>query len=187
MAGASIQFEYNNQAVLSRIRQIATTLGSPEPLLRDIGEVLVESTQQRFSTQQSPDGVPWQALSPRYQAHKHINADKILTLRGYLGGGMRYQVSGDTLAVGTNSKYGAIHQFGGEITIPARSQQAYFNQDKSGEVGRLFVKKSRSNFAQWVSIGAYTIKIPARPFLGVSVADEQAMLAKIEERLEKAP
>jgi phage virion morphogenesis protein len=184
VAGASIQFEYDNQAVLARIRQIATTLGTPEPLLRDFGEVLLESTEQRFSTQQSPDGVPWQALSPRYQMRKHLNADKILTLRGYLGGGMRYQVSGDTLAVGTNSKYGAIHQFGGEIHIAARSQQVYFKQDKSGEVGRLFVKKAKSNFAQWVTIGAYTIKIPARSFLGVSQADEAAMLAKAAERLE---
>ena len=74
----------------------------------------------------------------------------------------------DYAALGTNHPLAPIHFFGGKINIPARSQQAYFNQDKkTGEVGKLFVKKKKSNFAQWVTIPAYTINMPARPMLPV--------------------
>ncbi|MOA52538.1 hypothetical protein D3C78_1758480 [compost metagenome] len=38
------------------------------------------------------------------------------------------------------------------------------------------MKKSRSNFAQWVTIGAYSIQMPERPFLGLSTDDEQDIL-----------
>lgn len=181
MAGAKLDLQYQNQAVLSRLHDVSEALDEPGFLLASLGEILLESTQRRFSTQIAPDGTPWQALSPRYQRRKHRNADKILTLRGHLRDSYRYQVSGDELEVGTNSKYAAPHQFGAEIDIAARSQKAYFKQNAAGEVGRLFVKKEKSNFAQWVTMGAHKIRIPARPSLGVSAADEVAILDKMEE------
>jgi phage gpG-like protein len=61
--------------------------------------------------------------------------------------------------------YAAIHQFGGTINIPARSQLSYFKQDKRGSVGRLFTRKDAANYAQWHTRGDGTITMPARPFL----------------------
>lgn len=170
-----ITLEYQAEAVLDAIRAATEALGDPELLLRDMGEYLMIAHDKRFASQSAPDGTPWQALSPAYARRKKKNQNKILVLDGYLKNTLRYQVTGNELAFGTNRVYAAIHQFGGEIQIAARSQQTYFRQDKSGEVENRFVSKRRSNFSQWVSMGPYTIKIPARPFLGTSDTDDKEL------------
>lgn len=169
---AGVTLEYQAEEVLAAIRQVTEALGSPERMLRDMGEYLMIAHDQRFASQTAPDGTPWQALSPAYQRRKKKNADKVLVLDGYLKNTLRYQVAGNEMVFGTNRVYAAIHQFGGEIQMPARSQQAYFRQDKSGDIGKQFVSKRRSNFSQWVTMGPHVIKIPARPFLGTSAADD---------------
>lgn len=174
MAGATLEFD--NSEVLAVIQHAADALGNPDPMLRDMGEYLLIAHDQRWATQTSPDGQPWAPLSPVYQRRKKKNQDKILQLDGYLKNTLRYQVNGGELLFGSNRMYAAIQHFGGTIDMPARSQQAYFRQDKrSGAVGNRFVSRRRSNFAQWVTLGAYTIRIPARPFLGTSPADDQEL------------
>lgn len=175
MAGVTLEFD--NAAALAYIQAAADALGNPEPLLRDMGEYLMIAHDARFASQSAPDGTPWQALSPSYLRRKRKNQDKILRLDGYLANTLRYQVNGGELLFGSNRSYAAIHQFGGEIQVAARSQQAYFRQDdKTGEVGNRFVAKRKSNFAQWVTMGPYSIRIPARPFLGTSAADDAELL-----------
>lgn len=173
MAGATLEFD--SSAALAAINQAAAAMGDPDPLLRDMGEYLMIAHDARFASQTAPDGTPWQALSPRYQRRKPKNQDKILRLDGYLANTLRYQVGGGELVFGSNRPYAAIQHFGGEIAIAARSQQAYFRQDKSGAVGNRFVNKRKSNYAEWVSMGAYSIRIPARPFLGTSEADDNEL------------
>lgn len=175
MAGVTLEFA--SQAVLTVITEAAEAMGNPDPMLRDMGEYLLIAHDARFASQTAPDGTPWQALSPRYQRRKRKNQDKILVLDGYLANTLRYQVGGGELVFGSNRPYAAIQHFGGTIQVAARSQQAYFRQDsKTGEVGNRFVKRKASNFAQWVSMGAYTIRMPARPFLGTSEANDYALV-----------
>lgn len=174
MAGAS--FEFDGTAALAILNETAAAIADPKPMLRDIGEYLLLAHDRRFASQASPDGTPWQALSPAYLKRKRKNRDKILELDGFLKNTLRYQVGDNELLFGTNRIYGAMHHFGGSIDIAGRSQQAYFRQDgKSGEVGNLFVSKRKSNFSQWVTLGAYTIQIPARPWLGTSDDDNYAI------------
>lgn len=170
MAGATLEFD--NTAVLAAINAAAEAMGNPGAILRDMGEYLMIAHDARFASQTAPDGTPWQALSPRYQRSKKKNQDKILQLDGYLANTLRYQVGDSELVFGSNRPYAAIQHFGGDIQMAARSQQAHFKQDRSGAVGNRFVSKRKSNFAQWVSLGAYSIRIPARPFLGTSATDD---------------
>lgn len=181
---AGVRLEYDAAAVLSRLNVIAAVLDDPQRMLREMGEELLDSTRQRFNSQTAPDGSAWEPLKPAYQRRKKKNADRILVLDGYLKNLLRYQVTRDELVLGSDRPYAAIHQFGGTIAIAARSQQAYFRRDKSGEVGRQFVKKARSNFAQRVTIGAHTITIDARPWLGVSAQDEIRLLEIATRHLE---
>ena len=174
MAGAS--FEFDGLSALAIINEAAAAVADPQPMLRDIGEYLLLAHDRRFASQSAPDGTPWQALSPAYLKRKVKNRDKILTLDGFLKNTLRYQVSANELVFVTNRVYGAMHHFGGSIDMPARSQQAYFRQDgRTGEVGNLFTSKRKSNFSQWVTLGAYTIQIPARPWLGTSDDDNYAI------------
>lgn len=189
MAGARLQIESTSPLVAQALRRAAAQLDDPTPLYRDLGEGLLPLTKRRFATQTGPDGRAWKRLSPRYQKRKPYNKDKVLTLRGFLGRQLAYQASAEGLLLGSNRKYAAIHQFGGEISIAARSQKAKFrikangarmSQADRGErfrnAGKLNVFAKRSSKraeTRNVTIGAYKIRMPARPFLGVSTRDRQ--------------
>lgn len=169
MAGATLEFDYKD--ALTAINKVAAATGDTAPLLRSMGEYLIIVHIIRFDSQTAPDGTKWQALSPRYLKQKKKNKDKILTLDGYLKNTKRYQVNDGELIFGSNRPYAAIQHFGGEIKKQARAGQVFFKQNKNGSVGKQFVKKKQSNFAQDVEIGAHVVKIPARPWLGTSTAD----------------
>ncbi|WP_218241525.1 phage virion morphogenesis protein [Comamonas fluminis] len=152
-------------------------LGNTTPLLSKIGEYLKGETRQRFDSHSGPDGSAWKPLQPRYQRRKKQNKDKILTLSGYLRGWIRWQPDGDdAVLVGTNAKYGAIHQFGGTIQRPARQSTVHFG---AGKHKHLFVKKGKAKRSQQVSIGAHQVNIPARPYLGVNAADQQQIHLRV--------
>jgi phage virion morphogenesis protein len=178
MAGVTLTFEYRD--VLASLDAGIAALQQPSALQRDIGELLLIIHQARFKAQIAPDGTPWQALSPGYARSKRKNQDKVLTLDGFLRGTLRYQLDGDDLLFGTDRPYGAIHQFGGDIKRQARQSTVYFRQDAAGQIGRQFVRKSKSNFAQDVKMGPYTITMPARPWLGVSPQDDARILARVQ-------
>ena len=59
----------------------------------------------------------------------------------------------------------AVHEFGGVINMPARTQTLYFKKNKDGKVKNKFVKKKSSNFAQDANVSSHTIIIPMRSFL----------------------
>lgn len=143
----------------------------PSGLMPRLGEYLQGSTQKRFKTQTAPDGTPWAPLQKRYARRKRYNKDKVLTLRGYLRSYIHYQVTGgDSVEVGSNQKYAAIHQFGGEIDVPARQTMARY-RSVAGRV--LFAgKKHKRATERQVTIPAHQVSIPARPFLGIGAKDD---------------
>lgn len=184
MAGATLEFD--NRIALDAINAAAAALNDPERVLRDMGAHLMIVHRERFARQAAPDGTPWQALSPRYLRRKKKNKDKILQLEGDLRGNLRFQVSPNELLFGTNTKYAAIHHFGGEIKRKPAERSLYFRQGRDGTVGNRFVTKNKSNFAQQVNIGAYTIAIPARPWLGTSDSDDEDLVAIALSHIDRA-
>ena len=172
--GAVLQFDFKD--ALTVINKVAAATGDTTPLLRDMGEYLIIAHLLRFDAQTSPDGTKWKALSPAYLKQKKKNKDKILTLDGYLKNTLRYQVADGELLFGSNRAQAAILHFGGEIKKKERAAEVYFKQNKNGSVGRQFVKRKNSNFAQSVKIGAHVIKMPARPWLGTSPANNTELM-----------
>ena len=144
MAGASagIQIDLDDAELRAGLKQLAARIGDLTPFFRDVGEDLLNSTRERFGTQTSPAGVPWEALSPAYRKRKRKNRDKILTLDGSLRGTLTYAIAPNELRIGSPLIYGATHQFG------------------RPEAG-----------------------IPARPFLGLSDADREAILDALRDWL----
>lgn len=140
-------------------------------LMPRLGEYLQKSTEQRFTTQTSPDGSAWQKLNAKYASRKKYHKDKVLTLRGYLRSGIHYQVTGQTsVVVGSNTEYAAIHQLGGTIGQNAQSRKVRY-RSVAGRV--LFAgKRHKSATERWVTRSAYQVKMPARPFLGISAEDD---------------
>lgn len=188
MAGAHFTVDkiITGPDVLARMDE---ALSNPAPLLARIGEYLQGSSRDRFKSQSGPDGTAWQQLQPRYQRRKKQNKDKILTLRGYLRGHIHWQADGDdAVQVGTNTKYGAIHQFGGEIDKPAYSTKVRLRTTAKGDLLRNKNNKNLAVFARrrqtrvresWHEVPAHQVKIPARPYLGVNAADQEAIHLRV--------
>lgn len=132
MAGANVNITVKTNApqVSAGLKKLNDRYGNVSLALSDIGEHLKLSHFDRFRDQKSPDGDPWVALSEDYRKRKKKNQDRILTLEGFLGSTLRYQVVGKTLLFGTDQVYGATHQFGrGEI--PARPFLGLSNSDEA--------------------------------------------------------
>lgn len=177
MSGAMFDVTIDQTQVGKALGELAERLADLTTPLNDIAEYLHQSTDDRFRQQVAPDGSPWAPLAPSTLARK--KSSRILREAGTLQDTLRHSVSNNELSFGTDRPYGAIHQFGGKIEQAARSQQVYFRQGKDGSVDSRFVERSRSNFAQWVSRGAGSVEILARPYLGMSTDDEVEVLSII--------
>ena len=170
MAGATVTID--DAALLESLREIQARGDDTETPLRSIGEALIISHRARAKEEISPEGAKWAPLSPAYKKRKKKHKNRILLLDDHLIAELHYAVDATGLAFGTDSVYGAIHQFGGSIEHKARTQELYFRQnERTKEVGNRFVKRDKSNFAQTVNVKAYTARVPARPYLGMSKAD----------------
>ncbi|EHU4456394.1 phage virion morphogenesis protein [Salmonella enterica] len=131
---------------------------------RDLMTALAGSMLDAVETNLEQQGRPkWMGWSPSYA--KRRGPGQILQKSGRLAASIRSAVNNNEATVGTNVRYARIHNEGGEIRHQARTQNLYFKQYKNGSVNTRFVKKRNSNFVQSATVGAYTVNMPARPFL----------------------
>jgi phage virion morphogenesis protein len=136
-----IEFDLDSRQVTEALQQLLARIDNVDPALEEIGEYLIFSTKQRFTSKTAPDGSLWPDNSPLTQALKGRN-DPLRGESGRLGNEIFYQVQGGELVVGSPMEYAAMQHFGG----------------------------TRAKFPHlWGDI-------PARPFLGVSDDDEEAVL-----------
>ena len=129
MAGSFVQVQVRGKTQISQaLNKLIKNTSNVEPALAEIGEYLLESTQQRFVDMQAPDGSPWEPLSETTLSRKN-RTDRILTESGTLADTLNYQISNNELSLGSNMEYAAMHQFGGTTSpfsafpnqeIPAR-------------------------------------------------------------------
>lgn len=184
MAGSRLTYVIDDAALRAMLERQAKPPTGDERLAPRLGEYLQESTEDRFTAQTAPDGTPWEKLKQSTIRRKKSHADKILTLRGYLRGNIRWQPLDDnSVEVGTNAKYGAIHQFGGEIQQPGRQATVRY-RSVAGRM--LFAGRNDEKVTKReVSIPAHTVDIPARPFLGISAEDDAKIKVRIREWLEE--
>lgn len=154
----------NADPILSALDAIAAIGTRPQAVLDAIGGELRDRTVQRMERGVDPDGIRWEsyaALNPLYEMDKQT--DHILIERGALRDSIHSEVEGSALLVGTNLIYGAIHQFGG-IIQPRNALQLSFVMG-----GELFHVDN--------------VHIPARPYLGLGVGDEAAIIDRLDEFL----
>lgn len=145
--------------VQNQLRRLAERGANLTPLLKNMGEQVLNSTQERFDTSTDPDGNRWAGNSPvtfaRLLGSRHTNKSGKINARGVsrvmskkplilshtLQGSIRYQLNGQSVMVGTNMVYAKMMHFGG----------------------------TKSAFPHlWGDI-------PARPFLGISTTDKQVL------------
>jgi phage virion morphogenesis protein len=178
MSGAQVTITIDDAELRRALRRMLGDLANPTPALREIGEVVRNSTRARFKTETDPEGKPWAPNSDmslmRYLEQrsgsfkkktatggqsltqtgiKRIAGKKVLTNRGHLADTLAYRLQdgGRAVAVGSNRVYAAMQQFGGTR-------------------------------AQWPHLWG---DIPARPFLGLSEADRDEVVTILRDHLSR--
>lgn len=146
-----------------------------EPLMRELAGLMWDAVEENFAQQGRPAWMGWK--SNRYWAKRR--GGKILQLSGRLAASIMPYSDNESAVVGTNVIYAGIHNNGGKINIPARSQRAYYRVDKSGKLDTRFSRKSKANYSEWHTIPSYTISMPRREFLHLTETDVEEMEEKV--------
>ncbi|PCH65804.1 MAG: phage virion morphogenesis protein [Rhodobacteraceae bacterium] len=154
--------EFNNDQITPALGRVAAALGDMTPVMQDLAELWLSSTQDRMERGEQPDGTPFAPRSPttleQYAAQGFIFGAP-LNLTGEMRQQLATESGSDFLRIGSNAIQSAVMQFGA-------SQGAFGSTAKGGPI-------------PWGDI-------PARPFLGISDEDETNMMAELAEWLETA-
>lgn len=99
---------------------------APSKMMRVVSKVMAEATidlvKEGFSQQRDPYGRPW---APRHPNSIRTSGPILRDSSRLWGSFSRSDVSEKGFRVGTNVKYAAIHQFGGEI-VPKKAKALAF-------------------------------------------------------------
>lgn len=165
MSGLSI--EITTDEISPALASIVRRLNDPTPLMEEIGMAVAEDSRMNFIRQQDPWGRAWQPLSALTQRLRRqgrgAGANQILRDTNRLMNSITYSASRDSVQVGTNAIYAAIHQLGGTV-LPKRGR--YLWAGRPGEQ-RIPLKKA---------------VIPARPYLPMR-ADRVDLPAALEQEV----
>jgi phage virion morphogenesis protein len=158
MTGVTLTATLSAAQALAGMQRVAAIGIHPAPLLRQIGVALADSTRNRFNEGVDPAGNAWKPLLPAYASVKrgsHILVG--MGMSGGLQGSITFDTGANSVAIGSGKIYAAVHQFGAIIRPKSKKALVF-------RMGGALV------FAKQVTI-------PARPYLGLSKADEAEIAA----------
>lgn len=135
-------------------------LANPEPLLKGIGEDVMQSTKERFKSATAPDGRAWAPNSPVTLARF---AGRWGGKKGAQRAGQKTPLIGESRQLSRTINW----QMRGSNAVAVGSPMVYAGVQQFG------APKAPRGRGPW---GA----IPARPFLGLSSADEKHILALVQ-------
>lgn len=130
MTGISYKTIIDDADMREKLAELIGMMQRPIGFYKNVGERLLESTQDNFKNEQGPDGEKWAELSPvtitRRAAAGH-GPRPILRVVGDLYESYNYEASDTEVRVGTSKVQAALLHFGGEskgymkgAVIPAR-------------------------------------------------------------------
>lgn len=154
-----INFVVEDDQIKGALGRLMALCDKNSPILGDIAAVGAATTAERFRTQIGPDGKRWK---PSLRAQ--LTGGKTLYDDGHLAQSISSWTTADSANWGIGRVYAAIHQFGGTI------------KPKNGDA--LKFKIPGGGFAV-----VKAVRMPARPFLGLSESNRNQILDLIENRL----
>ena len=165
-----ITMEFNDGEARLVLAQIEAALTDMTPLMRDLGDMLVQSTQDRMLRGEQPDGTsfaPRSAVTLARYAKLGLSYGAPLNQSGEMRGQIAFDAGADYVEVGSNAIQAAVMQFG--------AAQGEFG----ASIGKDKLGRDHFHTIPWGDI-------PARPFIGLSGEDQTNIVAEVEEWLERA-
>ena len=108
-----LEVELDTTEVRQAFNRLLKSTSDLSPLMESIGELLQNSTLDRFRDEEDPDGKAWEPLSEVTKSRKKENVNKVLTERGHLSGSsINYRARKDYIEIGSTRIYAGTHQFG---------------------------------------------------------------------------
>ena len=126
MSGAFITSEFEGlRPVLDRMNALANPRLAGEGLAQ-LGGLVENQTTARFDERRSPEDEAWAAWSPGYAKDRKKGQSLLVASGGYRDS-FAWDLTGDSLRVGSPMIFAALHQFGGTddmapgpAAVPAR-------------------------------------------------------------------
>lgn len=133
MADPIVSLTYDDKAIQEKLRRLVKKTSDLTPVMNEIGQQLLLSTDQRFEKEVDPDGMPWKANTPYTRKLKKAKGfiDKILQASGRGRASINYAATKDRVVVGTNVDYMRKHQLG----LEGLPQRKFLGISKEDEVG----------------------------------------------------
>lgn len=189
MSNNLIRVEIRDQEVIAKLKKLAEKTSNMRPVMRKISAAMHHSVEENFRTEGARLGQRWADLA---NSTKNKRAKigkwpgKILQRQGSLISSISAHYDDNEAKVGTNKVYAAIHQFGGEINMPARERTMFFKKYSRGKnAGKTLISKEKiASYGMKTSGKSYSINMPARPFMGLNDDDLNKILGIIQDELE---
>ncbi len=118
MSDDAIKITSNSKEVNDKLIELAERAKNTKPAMREVAHVIRTYVDEKFETEGKYQGEKWQAWGKSYKKKRikmKRGAGKILTLEGELREKIDDKVTNDSVVVGTNQVYAAIHNFGGDV------------------------------------------------------------------------
>ncbi len=168
--------------VIKALTNVEGALRNPRPYLQMIANELMRVSRQSFEREQSPEGAPWPALSPKYAAWKakRMPGRGILRAKGQLVRTVFTGVTDRMAFISTaNLPHAAMHQYGfnGAVAVPAHTRGPFKRRASGGS------RRTQSVKAHSVKAFSRRIHMPARPYLGFPLSSEARVIQDIEQDL----
>ena len=108
-----IKIDVDNKQINKMFEYIAKNVKDPKKILRRFGKKIKDDVEWSFENEQEFLGDKWQDWSDAYyeRVRKNIGGN-ILQLEGDLRKSISRKIKDNSLIVGTNKEYAAIHNFG---------------------------------------------------------------------------
>lgn len=182
-----VQIRIDDKAAREQLSAVLRVAQHPAGIMAAVADELLFISQRHIQREQGPGGA-WPRLSPRTAngriGRRRRGTENMLRVSGRLYASLTQASGADYALVGSNLRYAAIHQTGGTIDMPERSQTIYQAYDKRRDhFDATFRAKGKSTFARDVKVGAHRVTIPARPYLYVDADDAAAIEAAAADAL----
>ena len=117
----------DDQGVLDWLDRLQQRLADRRPLMRQLAGIMHNAVEENFAQGGRPE--KWK---PSKRALKY--GGQTLIDKAQLVNSIHEFSDNDQAGVATNKVYAAIHNFGGDITIPAHERVIHFKTKKRGQI-----------------------------------------------------